>query len=190
MSTDRATTRATIVDEIVAVFASEGSRAYLGEPVSLAEHMLQTAQAAERDGASPALILAALLHDFGHLVHGLPDDSADHGVDTAHETVGARWLERGFGREVTEPIRLHVAAKRYLCAIDPAYLAVLSPASAHSLLLQGGPFSAAAASTFSAMPYAADAVRVRRWDDVGKVAGHAVPLIEHYRPVLEAIASR
>lgn len=184
-----AVTAITIVDEIVALFADQGSQTYLGEPVTMAEHMLQTAQAAERGGASPALVVAALLHDFGHLVHGLPEHSADHGVDTAHENVGARWLERGFGREVTEPIRLHVAAKQYLCTTDPAYLAVLSQASVHSLLLQGGPFSAAAVAEFDAEPYAVDAVCLRRWDDIGKVAGDATPSIEHYRSLLEAMTT-
>jgi len=175
-----------LVDEIVALFYRKGSEAYLGEGVSMAEHMLQTAHVAECDGAPPLLVVAALLHDIGHLVHGLADDSADHGVDTAHESVGARWLEPAFGPEVTEPIRLHVAAKRYLCAVEPEYLTVLSPASVHSLALQGGPFAPDEAATFAATPGADDAVRVRRWDDAGKVVGGTPPPLEHYLPLLEA----
>lgn len=175
-----------VVDEIIALFHHKGSQAYLGEPVSMTEHMLQTAHAAERDMASPALVAAALLHDFGHLVHGMADDSADHGIDTVHEEAGAQWLSRAFDPGVTEPIRLHVAAKRYLCATDPSYLVVLSPASVHSLQLQGGPFSPEEADAFGASPHAGDAVRVRRWDDIGKVAGDATPSLEHYRPLLEA----
>jgi len=176
----------TIVDEIAELFERKGSQAYLGEPVSMAEHMLQTAHAAEKDGAAPALVAAALLHDFGHLVHGMADDSADHGIDTVHEEAGARWLSSDFGPEVTEPIRLHVAAKRYLCATQPSYLTVLSPASVHSLMIQGGPFSPDDAAVFAASPHADDAVRVRQWDDIGKVAGEVTPDFDHYRPVLES----
>lgn len=177
-----------IIDELVAIFDRHGSQAYLGEPVSMAEHMLQAAHAAQREGAPPALVVAALLHDFGHLVHGMDDDSADHGIDTVHEEAGARWLSRVFGPDVTEPIRLHVAAKRYLCAVDPTYMSVLSPASVHSLQLQGGPFSAAEAEDFAGSPHAADAVLVRRWDDVGKVAGGIAPVLDHFRTLLEACA--
>ena len=179
----------TIVDEIAAIFNDRGGQAYLGEAVSIAEHMLQTAHAAERDDASPDLTVAALLHDFGHLVHGSADDPADLGIDALHEEVGARWLSRVFGPSVSEPVRLHVAAKRYLCATTPEYLDVLSPASVRSLMLQGGPFSVVEAVAFAALPQAADAVRVRRWDDAGKVAGVVTPPFDHYRPLLEACVS-
>ena len=175
-----------VVDEIAALFHDKGHQAYLGEQVSIAEHMLQTAQAAERAKASAALVAAALLHDLGHLVHALADDSADHGIDTVHEEAGAEWLSPAFGQEVTEPIRLHVAAKRYLCAKYPSYLDVLSPASVHSLMLQGGPFSADEAAAFAALPHAAEAVEVRRWDDVGKVPGEPTPSFDDYRPLLES----
>ena len=179
----------TVVDEIFTVFRQKGGRAYLGESVSMSDHMLQTAHAAERDGASPALVVAALLHDFGHLVHGMADDSADRGLDTAHEEVGARWLSQAFGPALTEPIRLHVDAKRYLCATDPSYIDLLSPASIHSLELQGGAFSQHSAELFAATPYATDAVRVRRWDDFAKVVGSSTPGLEHYRPLLETCLS-
>jgi gamma-butyrobetaine dioxygenase len=179
-----------VVDEIARLFEEKGSDAYLGEPVSISEHMLQTGHVAELEGAAPALVVAALLHDFGHLVHGMDDDSADHGIDTAHEEAGARWLEPHFGPEITEPVRLHVAAKRYLCATDPAYLAVLSPASIHSLHLQGGPFTADEASAYATTPYAMDAVSVRRWDDMGKLPGQVVPGFEHFRPLLETCVRR
>ena len=175
-----------VVDEIAALFHEKGNQTYLGEHVSIAEHMLQTAQAADRAKASPALIAAALLHDFGHLVHAMADDSADRGIDTVHEEAGAEWLSSAFGPEVTEPIRLHVAAKRYLCAKYPTYLDVLSPASVHSLMLQGGPFSADEATAFAALPHAAEAVQVRQWDDKGKVAGEATPSFDDYRPLLES----
>jgi len=178
-----------VISEIFTAFARRGETAYLGEPVSLAEHMLQTALAAENDGADPVLVASALLHDYGHLVHELPEDSAEHGVDTLHEEAGAAWLEQHFVPRVTEPLRLHVLAKRYLCAIEPEYLASLSPASVLSLKLQGGPCSPAEVEAFAAGPFADEAIRLRRWDDAGKIAGLVTPPLEHYRPALEA-ASR
>jgi len=175
-----------LVDEIFQVFREYGSGQYLGEAVSMTEHMLQSAYAAERDGAAPTLVTAALLHDYGHFIHDLPEDAAEHGIDTRHEEVAHAFLSEHFGPEVAEPIRLHVAAKRYLCAVDPSYLGELSPASVHSLDLQGGPYSPAEVAEFEASPYANDAVRLRRYDDAGKVAGLRTPDLEHYRPDLEA----
>jgi phosphonate degradation associated HDIG domain protein len=175
-----------VIDEIFAAFRARGEVAYLGEPVSLSEHMLQTALAAENDGADPVLVASALLHDYGHLVHDLREDAADHGIDTVHEEAGAAWLERHFVPRVTEPLRLHVLAKRYLCAVEPEYRAALSPASEHSLELQGGPCSAGEVADFEFGPFADEAIRLRRWDDVAKLAGLATPPLEHYRPALEA----
>jgi phosphonate degradation associated HDIG domain protein len=175
-----------LIDEIFRVFREYGAEQYLGEQVSMTEHMLQSAYAAEQEGAPARLVAAALLHDYGHFIHDLDADAADHGIDTRHEEVGYAFLAEHFGPEVAEPIRLHVAAKRYLCATDPSYLAELSPASLHSLSLQGGPYSAPEAAAFEASPFAADAVRLRRWDDVGKVAGLETPDLEHYRATLEA----
>jgi phosphonate degradation associated HDIG domain protein len=176
----------TIVDEIAGLFADRGREAYLGEQVSIAEHMLQTADAAVRGDAPANLVAAALLHDVGHLVHTMATDSADHGVDTVHEEVGARWLSGAFPDGVTAPIRLHVAAKRYLCAASPGYSTALSPASVHSLTLQGGPMSSEEIVAFQSLEHWSDAVRVRRWDDEGKVPGRVVASFEHYRPLLEA----
>ena len=175
-----------VIDEIFRVFREQGSGAYLGEPVSMTEHRLQAAQAAEQDCAPPRLVAAALLHDYGHFVHDLPEDSAEHGVDTRHEEVAHAFLSVHFGPEVAEPIRMHVAAKRYLCATEPSYLDELSPASILSLELQGGPYSPAEVAAFEASPHAGDAVRLRRYDDVGKVPGLETPGLEHYRPVLQA----
>jgi predicted HD phosphohydrolase len=148
--------------------------------------MLQAAYAAEQDDAPPRLVAAALLHDYGHFIHDLPADAADHGIDTRHEEVAHAFLSRHFGPEIAEPIRMHVAAKRYLCATDPSYRRQLSPASLHSLDLQGGPFDADEVAEFERSPHADDAVRLRRYDDIGKVAGLATPDLEHYRSVLEA----
>jgi [1-hydroxy-2-(trimethylamino)ethyl]phosphonate dioxygenase len=179
-----------LVDQIFRVFREQGAGAYLGEPVSMTEHMLQSAYAAEQDGAPARLVAAALLHDYGHFIHELPEDSAEHGVDTRHEEVAHAFLSEHFGPEIAEPIRMHVAAKRYLCATEPSYLGELSPASILSLELQGGPYSPAEVAEFDESPYAADAVRLRRYDDVGKVAGLATPDLEHYRSVLEAAIRR
>ena len=175
-----------LVDEIFRMFREYGSGAYLGERVSMTEHMLQSAYAAEREGAEPRLVAAALLHDYGHFIHEYEEDAAQHGIDTRHEEVGHAFLSEHFGPEVAEPIRMHVAAKRYLCAIDPSYMDELSPASILSLELQGGPYSPPEVAEFDRSPYAEDAVRLRRWDDIGKVAGLETPDLEHYRAVLES----
>ncbi len=182
--------RPDVIGEIFQTFHDHGTGAYLGEPVSLAEHMLQSALAAEQDGASATLVAAALLHDYGHLLHDLPEDCAEHGIDSRHEDLGHEFLSRHFPAAVVEPIRMHVAAKRYLCAIEPSYSLELSPASLLSLELQGGPFSPAEVAAFEANPYHEDAVRLRRYDDVGKAAGAKTRELEYYRPVLESVVNR
>jgi [1-hydroxy-2-(trimethylamino)ethyl]phosphonate dioxygenase len=178
-----------VVDRIFAVFADQGEQQYLGEPVSMTEHMLQAALAAEQDGAPPHLVAAALLHDYGHLVHGGPEDAAEHGIDTHHEDVAHTFFVEHFGEAIAEPIRMHVAAKRYLCAVEPSYLSELSEASVLSLELQGGPMTPDEVSAFESSRHADDAVRLRRYDDIGKVAGLETPGLEHYRPVLERALS-
>jgi gamma-butyrobetaine dioxygenase len=179
-----------VVELVVRLFAVGGEDAYFGEAVSQTAHALQSAHLAERAEAEEALVVAALLHDVGHLLHGLPEDVAERGIDGRHEQGGADWLARHFGPAVSEPVRLHVAAKRYLCAVEPAYFAGLSPASRRSLELQGGPFDAAGVRTFEAEPYFRDAVRLRRWDDEAKVPGLPVPGLEHYRGRLAAASRR
>src|ERR1700757_2261608 len=124
-----------IVDHIFTLFERRGHAAYFGEAVSQLEHALQTAHQADQKGAPDYLIIAALLYDLGHLLHGMPEDIAALGVDGQHQEIGAAWLSRHFNTAVTEPIRLHVAAKRYLCAVDTQYHQQLSPASVHSLAL-------------------------------------------------------
>jgi phosphonate degradation associated HDIG domain protein len=179
-----------VIDEIFRVFREYGAQEYLGERVSMTEHMLQAAYAAEQVGAPAQLVAAALLHDYGHFIHELPADAADHGIDTQHEEAAHTFLSEHFGPEIAEPIRMHVAAKRYMCAVDPSYLAELSPASIHSLALQGGPYTDAEVAEFRRSPHAEAAVRLRRYDDIGKVAGMDTPDLEHYRPVLEAALRR
>lgn len=175
-----------IIDRIFHLFEEKGNGAYFGEAVTETEHALQSAHLAEQSGAESPLIAAALLHDVGHLLHGLPEDLADRGIDGRHEEEGAAWLQRFFGSQVVDPVRLHVAAKRYLCAIDPDYQAALSAASQRSLLLQGGPMSPEEIHDFEQEPWFRSAVAVRRWDDQAKVPGLAVPGLEHYRSCLKA----
>jgi len=164
------------IDEIEALFARHGSETY-GEGVTQLEHALQTAALAEAEGADDALVVAALLHDVGHFLQPTDDSFGYH----KHDRSGGAWLAQRFGPAVSEPVRLHVAAKRYLCASEPDYFAKLSSASVHSLGKQGGPMSAAEAKAFAAEPHAKAATRLRRWDDGGKLDGLHVPDVEHYR---------
>lgn len=164
-----------VVAEIGGLFARHGGETY-GEGVTQEQHALQCAALAAAEGAEDALIVAALLHDIGHFI-GPQDDAYGH---HRHDRTGGDWLAARFGPAVSEPVRLHVAAKRYLCAVDPGYLAVLSEASRYTLEKQGGPMSAAEADAFAAGPHAAAGVRLRRWDDHGKAAGlHVPPLAAH-----------
>lgn len=175
------------IDQIFQLLEARGHGSYFGEPVSQLEHALQCAHFATEEHAGSELVVAALLHDVGHLLHEQGENVADDGVDTAHEDLGQAWLSRYFGENVTRPIALHVAAKRYLCATDKSYSAQLSPSSLQSLQLQGGPMSAAEIADFEADKIAQDAVRLRRWDDLAKVEGKNVPPLSHYRGVLESV---
>src|SRR5262249_25783137 len=174
------------IDWLMRLFKERGDAAYIGEPVSQTEHALQTAWAAEQAGADSALIAAALLHDVGHLLHDLAEDCALAGIDDAHEARGARWLVQHFGPDVTEPVRLHVSAKRFLCATDPDYATSPCEASLRSMQLQGGPFTPEEAARFLHDPYAEAAVALRRFDEQAKVPGLPTPALEHFRPYLEA----
>src|SRR5262249_53788452 len=160
-----------VIDRILTLYREKAQGAYFGEAVTEMEHALQCAHLAEQSGASPALVAAALLHDVGHLLHGLPEDIAEQGIDGRHEEGGAAWLQRYFQPPVVGPVRLHVAAKRYLCAVDPDYAASLSDASRRSLDLQGGPFTPAEVHRFEQEPWFRSAVALRRWDDAAKVPG-------------------
>jgi [1-hydroxy-2-(trimethylamino)ethyl]phosphonate dioxygenase len=174
-----------IVTEIMDLFAKRGATAYHGEAVSQEEHALQAADLAEREGAPNSLVVAALLHDIGHLLDGQDEDLAQRGVDGQHEEAACAWLMRHFGPEVIEPIRLHVAAKRYLCAVKSSYLAGLSPASRMSLELQGGPMTAEEVAEFERNKFFREALRLRYWDDAAKVIRLTVPAAGHYRARLE-----
>src|SRR5688500_9350391 len=141
-----------LLDTIHELFARKGASLYGGEAVTQTEHALQAAMLAEKSGAPAAAIAAALLHDVGHLLHDLPDNIADLGGDDVHEQLGYDWLCEHFPPEVSEPVRNHVDAKRYLCAVDLEYFGTLSPASVQSLSLQGGPMTAEECRHFEANP--------------------------------------
>jgi gamma-butyrobetaine dioxygenase len=172
---------------IAELFASEGAADYLGEPVSQSAHMLQAAALAQKAGAPPPLIAAALLHDVGHFTGTVTGHDLMRGTDDRHSEQGAAWLVQWFGADVTEPVRLHVDAKRYLCAVEPDYLARLSPASVFTLEVQGGPMQAQEVAAFEARPYAADACQVRRWDERAKDPHAAVPPFSHFAELLSSL---
>jgi phosphonate degradation associated HDIG domain protein len=186
------------VEIIADLFAIQGASEYLGEPVTQAAHMLQAAHLAEQEGADDALIAAALLHDVGHFAGAIGTEAEDAddlpGAEfrgpvppQMHSHSGADWLAQWFGPEVTEPVRLHVAAKRYLCAVEPGYAKTLSAASVYTLGVQGGAMNGAELDEFAASPYASDACRLRRWDDAAKDPDVAAPPFEHFRPLLAGL---
>lgn len=179
-----------VIDRLERVFESAGARAYGGEAVTQAAHMLQSASLAEAEGACPSLVAAALLHDIGHVLGSEERPDAVAGADDRHSQTGADWLERWFGPDVTEPVRLHVAAKRYLCAIDSEYAGLLSAESARTLQLQGGPMSSAEVQSFAGHPFREDAVRLRRWDEAAKDAEAPVPDFAHFRALLTGLVRR
>jgi len=177
-----------ICDDIFSLYERGGAAAYFGERVSMTEHALQTAYFAQLSKASPPLVVAALLHDIGHLLEAVPDDLAEWTQDARHEEIGARWLAKHFPASVSEPVRLHVPAKRYLCATDKDYSGKLSSASVHTLKLQGGPMSPAEVGQFETHEHFRDALALRRWDDQGKVQGLKTPPLRDYRALIEEVS--
>ncbi len=175
-----------IVAHIAGLISGKGERQYGLSTINQRAHALQAAWLAEQAGCAPALIAAALVHDIGHMVHDLGEDPAAEGIDDLHEERGAAWLGERFIPAVTEPVRLHVAAKRYLCATEPSYFARLSPDSVRSLALQGGPMAAEEVTAFEALAHHAAAVQLRRFDEAAKVKGLATPDVAHFLPYLKA----
>jgi len=172
------------------LFASQGDQEYLGEQVSMATHMLQAAMFAEQHGAPDTEIAAALLHDVGHFTNTLDAAVAQHGQDAYHEDAGAEFLSHFFAPEVVEPVRQHVATKRYLCAVDPDYFGRLSLASVRTLELQGGPMDADEVSDFERNPHLQACIRVRQWDEAGKDPELPHPDLEHFLPLLQRLVIR
>ena len=168
------------ISDICILFARKGGRAYDGEPVTQLEHALQSAARAENAGAPPALVAAALLHDLGHLLNDQGETPTLRGVDDLHQYAALPFLRPLFGDDVLAPIRLHVDAKRYLCATRPGYLQALSADSQRSLALQGGVYSSQEAARFMAQAGAAQAVRLRLWDDLAKDMNRATPTLSHF----------
>jgi len=165
---------------VLKLFADHGGDLYGGEAITQERHGLQCAQLAKDEGAPPYLIVSALLHDIGHLLHDEFEEAQNRGEDRFHENLGAKFLSQWFGPKVTDPIRLHVASKKYLCATRPEYRAGLSPASAHTLRIQGGPMTDDEVAQFEKLPGYKDALRVRIWDDTGKDPEMVTENLEHF----------
>jgi predicted HD phosphohydrolase len=172
------------VDAVFELMSKSSPRRY--GAVNLLEHALQCGLNAEQAGAPSPLVTACLLHDIGSVLVGDARAFIERGEDAEHELRGARFLSAWFGPEVTEPVRLHVGAKRYLTATDPAYFARLSAGSVRTLELQGGPFSSAEAQCYEAHEFATAALRLRAWDEAAKIAGRETPGLKHFRPHLMA----
>ena len=185
--TDQTLTKANIVDFLGDIFDRRGDEEYLGEPVTMAEHMLQGATLAEKAGHREEIVVAALLHDIGHFTSEFGTFSMDDTEDRYHEEAGAQVLEEFFPTIVTDCVRYHVAAKRYLCATKPEYFKRLSEASVHSLNLQGGPMSAAEVAEFETNSNVKDIVAVRYLDDAGKHPDMETPGFAHFAPMVQRV---
>ena len=176
-----------IVAFIEDIFERRGADSYLGESVTMSQHMLQGAHLAEQAGADEAMIAAALLHDIGHYTNEFPDDALAQGIDNHHDEAGAAVLAPYFPERVTDCVKYHVAAKRYLCATDSEYFGLLSPASVHTLSLQGGPMSDDEVADFGGNPNLDAILQVRRWDEAGKDPEMETPPVQHYLPLLQRV---
>lgn len=179
-----------IVDFIADIFARRGVESYIGENVSMSQHMLQAAMLAQDERADDELIAAALLHDIGHFTSEFGFDAYLDDVDNIHEEVGAKLLEPFFPASISESVRLHVGAKRYLCATNSHYPANLSDASVISLRLQGGAMDDKEIALFEQNPYFRSALRVRIWDEKAKDPKINPPGFEHFAPVLRRVKMR
>jgi phosphonate degradation associated HDIG domain protein len=175
------------VSDIRSLFEQYGGIAYSGEPVTQLQHALQSGVLAEEAGANDELVAAAFLHDLGHLLNLQGATPTERGIDDLHQYFALPFLRAVLPDAVLEPIRLHVDAKRCLCAIDDAYFDQLSADSVRSLQLQGGIFSRDEAEAFLEKPYAQDALRLRKWDDRAKEENRVTPGIDHYLVVVERV---
>jgi phosphonate degradation associated HDIG domain protein len=171
-------------EKLTEIYADRAERRYGLSDVNQLQHALQAAHLAQKAGHPDSLVAAALLHDIGHMVHDLGENPAERGVDDAHEALGADWLAQYFPPEVTEPVRLHVAAKRYLCTTESDYFAKLSEDSVRSLALQGGEMSPEEVADFEANPGAKHAVILRRLDEEAKDPDAATPSFSDFLPLL------
>ena len=174
------------LSDIEYLFAVHGATQYSGEPVTQLEHALQTAHLAEQSDADDALVTACLLHDLGHMLNLQGETPSMRGIDDTHQYYALPFLRGLFPPQVLEPIKLHVDAKRYLCATRDGYFEALSADSKRSLVLQGGMFTPEEAKAFIAQPHAGDAVRLRMWDDLAKVENAVTPPLAHFVAAIEA----
>ena len=173
-------------EHVIRLFEQRGQGRYGSEQVSQLQHALQCAVFAKRQGAGSAMIVAALLHDLGHIIdHQAMPESDDQNLDDAHEQRAYQWIKSNFGKSVADPVRLHVAAKRYLCTVEPEYLTKLSPASLKSFHDQGGLMSQSQIDDFRDEPFAFEAVELRRWDDLAKDPTMQTPTIDDFAPLLD-----
>lgn len=179
-----------IVNFLGSIFERRGAEEYLGEPVTIGQHMLQGATIAEHNGQSERIIVAALLHDIGHFTSEFGSFTMEDTEDRHHEEAGAEVLERFFPSVITDCVRYHVAAKRYLCATKPEYFSRLSEASVHSLKLQGGPMSAEEVAAFEANPNLDDIITVRYLDEAGKRPDMETPDFWHFAPMVQRIVDQ
>jgi phosphonate degradation associated HDIG domain protein len=182
--------RESVVDFVADILTRRGAESYLGEAVTMQQHMLQAAYAAERAGADEDLVAAALLHDIGHYTGEFGEDYIAQAVDNRHESAGAHVLDGLFPPVVVDCVRLHVAAKRYLCATCAGYHERLSPSSAATLALQGGPMDADERAAFESELYFREAVMVRLWDDEAKEPAVVTPDFAHYAPLLRRVVEK
>ena len=174
-----------IVDFIGSIFEKRGDEEYLGEPVTMGQHMLQGATMAEKSREPDEIIIGTLLHDIGHFTSEFGTFSMEDTEDRYHEDAGAAVLEQFFPKVITDCCRHHVAAKRYLCATDPEYFQKLSTASIHSLNLQGGPMSEAEIKNFERNPNLKKILKVRLYDDAGKIPDMVTPSFWHFAPLVQ-----
>ncbi len=175
-----------ITQQILDLFENNGSSMYGGEEVTQLEHALQCAELARIHYATDELVTAALLHDIGHLLHDLPDDASDNGIDDMHELLGEKYLTQHFKLGAVEPVKLHVQAKRYLCATEPGYHEALSAPSKISLEFQGGVMDQIEVEAFEKNEFYKDAVALRRWDDLAKDPNLVSPPIESFTNAIES----
>lgn len=182
--------RTNIVAFLEDIFERRGGEEYLGEPVTMAEHMLQGATIAEQNNQPEIIIVSALLHDVGHFTSEFGMFSMDDTEDRYHEDAGADVLQDYFPTLVTDCVRYHVAAKRYLCATRPAYFDRLSEASVHSLNLQGGPMNDDEVTEFEKNPNLEEIIAVRYLDEAGKHADMKTPPFSHFAPMVQKIVDQ
>jgi len=175
-----------VTDEIMNLYEGYGGAEYAGEKVSQLEHMAQAAQLAEEQGYDEEVILAAFLHDIGHISEAAKGDNEMDGFGIKdHEELGAEFLrEKGFSKKIVRLVESHVEAKRYLTVKDPSYYAQLSEASKRTLEFQGGPMTEDEAAAFEQYPLFHLIIQMRKWDELAKIENKPLPPLEHYRTMM------